>query len=216
MAATIEVIDPPTAPRLYFWALQASFEHPDGRRAGGAHTGLQHHPAYPEAGAVNWGGYHQGGGELDGSVSTLPSALDNPNTRTYPWVPHRRYRYRIHPTPPGSGRAGWRASITDLSTGAETVIRDLWVGGDALVSPMVWTESFAHCDDPSSAVRWTDLEAVTPDGDTVAVGAVRLNYQTHADGGCANTDTATDGVGYVQRTTTTRRSPVGSRLTLST
>jgi hypothetical protein len=64
VAATIEVIEPPTVDKLYFWALQANFQ--DGRdghaRRGGAHFGLQYHPAHPGGGAVNWGGYHHGGG----------------------------------------------------------------------------------------------------------------------------------------------------------
>jgi hypothetical protein len=224
VAVTIEVIEPPTAPKLYFWALQASFEG-DGVRYGGAHFGLQHHPDYPAAGAVNWGGYHHGGGELDGSGSTLPSALDNPNTRTFRWLPHRPYRYRIFPGPergrsagdraPGAvSRRDWRGSITDLVSGAETVVRDLWVEGDALVSPMVWTEAFANCDDPSCAVRWTDLEAVTAEGERFAIDTVRLNYQTHADGGCANTDSSVADGGFVQRTSTERLTSTGARLGL--
>ncbi|MGF1596113.1 MAG: hypothetical protein ACFCVK_04160 [Acidimicrobiales bacterium] len=209
VGATIEVIEPPTVAQLYFWALQTSFET-GGRRTGGAHFGLQHHPAYPDGGAVNWGGYHSGGGELEGSVSALPSALDNVNTRTYRWYPRRRYRYRIHRSP----ERGWRGTITDLSSGGDTMVRDLWVEGDHLVAPMVWTEAFAHCDHPPAAVRWSDLEAVTVDGRTVAVETVRVNYQSHPDGGCANTDIAVDGDGFVQRTATARRAGTGATLRL--
>ena len=79
VSATIEVIEPPTVERLYFWAVQVSFQRSDGSTTGGAHVGLQHHPAYPGAGAVNWGGYLRAGGEIDGSVSALPSTLDNVN-----------------------------------------------------------------------------------------------------------------------------------------
>lgn len=207
-SVTIEVIEPPTVSKLYFWALQVSFERRGGGRVGGAHFGLQCNPAYPGDCGVNWGGYHDGAGELEGSVSTLPSAPDNINTRDYRWEPHRRYRYRIHRSP----ERGWRGAITDLSTDETTVVRDLWVEADHLSAPMMWSEVFADCDDPSAAVRWSDLEVVTTSGETYRPTSVRVNYQTHANGGCANTDTSVDGAGYVQRTTTTRVNPTGARL----
>ncbi|MCP3988554.1 MAG: hypothetical protein GY724_05755 [Actinomycetia bacterium] len=209
VAATIEVIEPPTVDKLYFWALQANFQGDQVRR-GGAHFGLQFHPAYPGRGAVNWGGYHHGGGELDGSVSALPSTLDNINTRDYPWVPGRPYRYRIYRSP----ERGWRGSITDLVTGTETVVRDLWIEADSMISPMVWTEAFADCDHPSSAVRWSDFTALTTDGEQLEVPGVRINYQTHADGGCANTNISVADDGLVQRTATERLASTGSRFTL--
>ncbi|HNE38225.1 MAG TPA: hypothetical protein PKZ82_17065, partial [Microthrixaceae bacterium] len=79
VSVTLEVLQPPTVDRLYFWALQADFATGDaGRRpAGGAHLGLQWHPQHPGSTAVNWGGYRPGGGELSGTVSALPSALGN-------------------------------------------------------------------------------------------------------------------------------------------
>jgi hypothetical protein len=209
VSATIEVIEPPTVERLYFWALQASFER-GGVRVGGAHFGLQNHPSYPGNGAVNWGGYRIGGGELDGSGSDLPSALDNVNTRTYPWVASRPYRYRIHRSPD----RGWRGTVTDLETGVDTVVRDLWVDADHLISPMVWTEAFADCGEPPAAVEWRDLEAVTTSGATHRVSSVRVNYQSHADGGCTNTNISVANDSYQQRTGTERVTTVGSTLRL--
>jgi hypothetical protein len=208
VSVTVEVVEPPVVDRLYFWALQVSFETDRSVRTGAAHLGLQHHPAYPGAGAVNWGGYHREGGVLDGSVSSLPSALDNPSTRTFPWQPGRRYRYRIHPSP----ERGWRGTVTDLVAGTETVVRDLWIDGSRLMAPMVWTEAFADCGEPPSAVRWSDLEAVTVDGRRVGVDRVRVSYQSHRDGGCTNTDCSADGGGLVQRTGVPRRTPLGTRL----
>ncbi len=209
VSAVCEVIEPPTVPMLYFWAMQVSFMKGPSR-IGGAHFGLQFHPQYPNNGAVNWGGYEDGAGELAGSVSQLPSALDNINTRTYPWQPNRRYKHRVYRSPEG----GWRGSVTDLETGVETVVRDLWVDADYLSSPMVWSEVFAHCDHPSAAVRWSDLTAITASGQVVGVRSVGLNYQTHEDGGCANTNTYADGSGFVQQTNTRRVNPTGSQLHL--
>ena len=207
--ATIEVVEPPTVDRLYFWALQTSFEA-NGVRQGGAHFGLQHHPSYPGAGAVNWGGYKSVGGELDGSGSDLPSALDNVNTRTYPWSPRRPYQYRIHRSPD----KGWRGTVTDVEAGVETIVRDLWVDADHLISPMVWTEAFADCGEPAAAVLWRDLEAVTMSGETHRVTSVRINYQSHADGGCTNSNISATETGYLQRTGTERVNPVGATLRL--
>lgn len=207
--ATIEVIEPPTVSMLYFWALQVSFVGPGGR-IGGAHIGLQHHPSYPDACAVNWGGYRDGQGELKGSVSALPSALNNINTRTCRWYPNRQYVLRVYRSPD----QGWRGSVTDTSTGEETVIRDLWVDADHLASPVVWSEVFAHCDHASAAVRWSGLTGIGLDGIVHDVRSVRLNYQTHQDGGCANTDSSVDEVGFVQRTAVERQSQTGQILTL--
>lgn len=209
VSAVCEVIEPPTVPMLYFWALQVNFMN-GASRVGGAHFGLQFHPDYPESGAVNWGGYADVGGELEGSISALPSALNNINTRTYGWQPGRRYRHRIFRSPD----RGWRGTVTDLETGIETVVRDLWVDADHLASPMVWSEVFAHCDHPSAAVRWTDLRTVDASGAEHRTGTVRLNYQTHGDGGCANTNTTVEADGFVQRTATERTNGTGSRLTL--
>lgn len=209
--ATIEIIEAPAVDKLYFWALQANFEQ-GGLRRGGAHFGLQYHPSYPGGGAVNWGGYHDGGGgELEGSLSALPSALDNINTRTYPWSANRLYRYRIFRSPD----RGWRGTITDLSTGEETVVRDLWIDADNMIGPMVWTEAFADCGDKPAAVRWTEMAVVTTEGNRHQVSSVRINYQSHADGGCTNTTIAADGMGFVQRTGTERLLSTGSTIRLN-
>ena len=209
VSVTFELLEPPAVEMLYFWAMQVNFVDGQTRR-GGAHFGLQYNPLFPASNAVNWGGYHDGDGELDGSVSDLPSTPNHINTRDYPWQANRLYRHRVY-----KSDQGWRGSITDLETGVTTVVRDLWIEADRLVGPMMWSEVFAHCDHPSVAVRWTDLEVVTVAGETVAVDTVRLNYQTYANGGCANTNTSVDGDGFVQRTMTERTNHTGERLTLN-
>ncbi len=211
VSVDLEVVVPPAVQMLYFWALQVNFVD-GGADRGGAHIGLQYHPAYPGGGAVNWGGYHPGGGgELGGSVSELPSALDNVNTRTYRWEPGRVYRLRVFSPEPGR----WRGTVTDAGSGVETVIRDLFVDAAALVRPMVWSEVFAHCDHPSVTVRWSNLTAVDDRGGEIRAQSVRTNYQRHGDGGCANTTSFVDGVdGFAQRTATERLDPGGTILTL--
>ncbi len=209
VAATLEVVAVPQVPRLYFWALQVSFvDGPQGH--GGAHVGLQWHHSHPGSRAVNWGGYDADGIELTGTESVLPSATGNPNTCSMGWEPGRAYRLRVGPGEPGR----WPASITDLTTGEETFIRALHSNGRALAHPMVWSEVFAHCDDPSVSVRWTDLVGVTKRGQEVRPSSVGLTYQDVGDGGCSNTDTVWDGGGLVQTTRTTRihfdRQPAGS------
>ncbi|MCX6523597.1 MAG: hypothetical protein NTX58_02345, partial [Actinobacteria bacterium] len=44
VAVTLEILEPPSVERLYFWALQADFADENGRHGGGAHLGLQWHP----------------------------------------------------------------------------------------------------------------------------------------------------------------------------
>lgn len=159
---------------------------------------------------MNWGGYHDTGGEVDGSPLAVPSAMRNRNTGDYAWRPGAPYRYRID-----RGADGWRGSITDVEHDRTLVVRELWVGGDTLASPMVWTESFAHCDDPNCTVRWSDLVVHTDDG-AVAVRSGRINFQTTADGGCSNTDWSVDDDAFVQRTNVERTVSSGTRLSLRT
>lgn len=205
--ATLEVVDPPTVDRLYFWALQVSFVEgrSAGRRHGGGHTGLQWHPGHPGGTAVNWGGYGADGRELAGSTSPLPSALDNANTRDLRWRPGRPYRLVVR-----RGEAGWAAELDGV------VIRELHVGGDRLASIMVWSEVFARCDDPSSAVGWSDLRGRTRAGEVVRPTAVRTRYQTVADGGCSTTSSDLGGAGVVvQRTNVVRTTRPGEVIPLS-
>jgi hypothetical protein len=206
-AVTLEVLEPPVVDRLYFWALQADFADPTGRPAGGAHLGLQWYPPHPGSTAVNWGGYDRRGRILDGSVSVLPSATGNANTRDLAWEPGRPYRLaisRLDDGPEGGGAVRWSGTVTD-DTGVITTVRDLYVHGGVAVSGVVmWSEVFARCDHPSVAVRWSDPSAVTAGGEPVRPATVSVNYQRHDDGGCANTDSSVDGIGIVQRTATER------------
>jgi len=202
VAAVCEVVVAPRVDRLYFWALQVGFS--DGRSGGGAgaHTGLQWHGRGRRARAVNWGGYEGAGGagrELRGSVSPLPRFDAGGNTVRYRWEPGSPYRFCVF-------RAGdaWRSEVTDVAAGTTTVIRDLDAPGPYLVSPVVWSEVFASCRDPSAAVRWSGLEAVTVSGETVTPVGLTVSYQAPENGGCTNTSVATDDRGVLQVTNTSR------------
>ncbi len=209
VTVTLEVLEPPTVNRLYFWALQASFTD-RGRDGGAAHLGLQWHPSYPGRTAVNWGGYRPSGPVLAGSESLLPSAEGNPHTRDYRWAARTPYRLRIARSPAGAG--AWRGSVTDLRSDAVTVVRDLHAEGTHLSRVVMWSEVFARCDHPPVAVRWSDPEAVTDDGEVLRPSLVVVNYQSLEDGGCTNTCSLVDDVGLVQRTNTARTNPLGARL----
>jgi hypothetical protein len=209
VSVTLEVLEPPTVDRLYFWALQASFTD-RGRDGGAAHLGLQWHPNYPGRTAVNWGGYRPSGPVLDGSESLLPSAEGNPHTRDYRWGPRAPYRLRIARSA-GSPTA-WRGSVTDLRTGEVTVVRELHTGGTHLHRVLMWSEVFARCEHPSVAVRWSAPEAVTDDGTVLRPAEVVVNYQRIDDGGCTNSCSFVDDVGLVQQTNVARTNPLGSRL----
>ena len=212
VSVVLVVADPPAVPSLYFWALQASFGA-NGRTVGAAHMGLQHHPRHPGNGAVNWGGYRHGGGELEGSASALPSMLDNVNSRDYLWRPGVPYRYRIGPSPD----RGWRASITDLDRGETTVIRDLWAPADTdeLSEIVMWSEVFADCDAPSVRVEWSEPRALTTSGENIVPVSMTTNFQRHEDGGCANTSAALFPGGVAQITDTPRTVDNGTPLPLS-
>jgi hypothetical protein len=206
VSVTLEVIEPPSVDRLYFWALQSSFLTWSGS-LGAGHLGLQWNPRYPDRKAVNWGGYDTGGTVLSGSGSPLPSRPGDPNTRDFPWLPERRYKLRIFPSP----EVGWRGEVTDLDSGVPTMIRDLEVGGDHLGHVVVWSELFCECSDPRSVVAWSEPTAIGRDGEVRAPRGLRVNYK--ADG-CPNTDVYTDGNRVCQATASERTTPQGSVLAL--
>lgn len=188
VSVTLEVLVPPPVPRLVFWALQASSSR------GGMHLGLQAHPRHPGGRAVNFGGYARGGGELAGS----PPA----NTRPFPWSVGRPYRLTIR-----RGGDGWEGLVDDV------VVRTLFAAGSTLTSPVVWTEAFCRCDDPSVSARWSGLSGVGADGSVVVPRALRVGYQSVAAGGCSNTTARPDGLGVMQETNTERVVPDGAWLT---
>lgn len=204
VTATLTVLERPAVPRLTFWALQAGFGGPGGRRHGGGHVGLQHHPRHPGSSAANWGGYGADGRELTGSALTIPSATRNRNTADWSWVAGREYVLGVR-----RGTDGWVGTVDG------SPLRVLFAGGDHLAAISVWSEVFAHCEEPGGAVRWSDLGGRTADGTPVAPVAVVVNYQSHAEGGCSNTTAGVDDGGFVQRTATARVTPQGARLALS-
>lgn len=214
--ATLEVTQPPRTPDLYFFALQATFTGPQGDR-GGAHTGLQWNLRHPGSTAVNWGGYRTqslGGDILPGTESELPSRPSDPNTRDYPWKPNRPYRLMIEP---GYVPGWWLGTVTDLTTGQATPIRELDGGGRTLRAPMVWIEAFAPCDGPSVEVRWSDLAVAPETGRWEPVTSIVTNYQAYRAGGCTNTNISisTDGSDFVQATSTARTTEDKQLLTVT-
>lgn len=188
VSAVLEVMVPPAVPHLHFWALQVSFVD-RGRRVGGGHLGLQWYDRHPGGTAVNWGGYGEGGGELDGDEPSLPSATGNHNTRDFAWRPRTPYRLSIS----GDGDGWWAGAVTDLTTDETTIVRRLRGGGTHLADPVVWSEVFAPCDAPSTTIRWSRLEP--------APRTLRPTHQSFADGGCTNARSIPDGQdGWLQVT----------------
>ena len=193
VAVTLEIVEPPAVDELYFWALQASFLD-GGRHIGAAHLGLQWYSPHPGGTAVNWGGYRDGAGEVEGEQSTLPSATRQSE--------HARLRVAAAHAVPVANQRRRRRMVDRLGDRSHHARRrpscaGSMAAGTRLANPMVWSEVFARCDDPSVVVRWSDLSP----------RPVRLlpSYQTHEDGGCANTASRRDGDAYVQITNADRK-----------
>jgi hypothetical protein len=201
-SATLEVTHAPTVDKLYFWALQATFVDSRGKEFGGAHTGLQWNPHYPGNRAINWGGYDASGSVtaiLAGSLSPMPSAPNDVNTRDFAWEVGVPYRFDISHT-----SAGWLGEVTNESTGKKAEIRTLFAGGDRLTGFVCWSEIFADCDDPSASVKWSHLSATTASGRVVKPSGVTLSYP--AGGDCPNNDTRLDADKVIVQTTNGTRS----------
>ena len=192
VSAVLEVTRAPAVRKLYFWALQVSFVD-RGRDLGAGHTGLQWHPGAP-AGAVNWGGYHAGGGVLDGTGSDLPP-VDGPHTRHFPWSPGRPYRFRVWSPSPGA----WRSEVTDLRHRAGHRDQGPAGAGHRPGQPRRvggGVRRLRRPADGSPVVRAPEARA----GQAFTATSVRLTYQSHADGGCANTLSYAEGSSFVQAT----------------
>lgn len=194
VSTVLEVLDAPSVQELYFWALEVTFVDRAGRPVGEAHLGLQWFPKHPGSTAVNFGGYDEGvrPSELSGEGSHLPSSTGDPNTRDYAWQTGHRYKLRIF----GAGDGWWSGEVSDLESGDVVMVRRLFGGGSRLARPVVWSEVFARCDDPTSTVRWSSFSP-RPAG-------MQVTYQSFNSGGCTNTTTQTDSRGILQRTNTTR------------
>ena len=211
-SVTLDVSRQPDLDRLVFFALQVAFVKPGG---GGAHLGLQHHPAFPDRSAINWGGYDPYGDILEGSPSDLPSIEDDPNTRDFFWAPGHPYQLAIeYVDGDDDGMHRWRGSCTDLVNGEHTVVRDLFTRGRFLRAPVVWVESFAPCDAPRFEARWSNATVVNHKGDVRAISRMRADYQPHAAGGCTNTNSFVDGVAFVQRSGQLRSTKAGTTLSI--
>jgi len=202
----------PQSDDLRFFALQASFADRT-TSYGAGHLGLQWISWHPGMTAVNWGGYYSPGsgqaGELPGTVATLPSAVNNVNSRDFAWSAGIAYRLSIE-----RGIEGWAGIVTDLSTGNRTVVRDLISRGDRLTSVVMWSEIFAPCEGPEVEVRWSEPRWIDVDGVSHPVPQVQLSYQSVADGGCSNTSTVVEGSAVVQRSATPRTNAQDSVLHL--
>jgi hypothetical protein len=199
VSATLEVLRRPTAQRLYFWALQASFISDAGSHGAG-HIGLQWNPRHAGCTAVNWGGYADVAdvrSVLSGSLSSLPSTPADPNTRDFPWQESTPYRLRVHRVPDG-----WRGEVTDLSSGDVFHVRDLHAPGDRLGGFVVWAEVFASCADPQTVVQWSGFEARAADGSVRSPASVRVTFPSGGD--CPNTDVIVNSHGLLQITNTQR------------
>lgn len=210
VSVVLEILTLPQTPVLAFFAVQGSFWSP-GRHEGGAHAGLQWNPRHPRNRAANWGGYDRKGSVLPGTASTFPSMPDDPNTRDFGWVANARYRLTIGPRlPEFRNPSRWPARIVGLDTGEDAVIRHLLCGGGHLRAPVVWSELFAGCDDPSVEVRWSRPRAVTTGGTVLRAEKARVTYQPYDQGGCSNTTVETDRIGIVQRSGCDRLVPHGT------
>ena len=213
VSVELTIAEPPTTDDLYFWALQASFANGD-TVYGAGHIGLQWISGHPESTAVNWGGYHDAGGELPGTDSPLPSARNNVNTRDYEWSPGETYRLTIK----RSGPDRWLGSVTAVATGTVTPIRELYCAGNELRHIVMWSEVFAACDAPPVEVRWSNpVLWVGPEHKAATPSAVNISYQRVKDGGCSNSHTFIDPSEpsvVRQRTNATRLNAHGDTLPL--
>lgn len=212
VSVTLDVASRPEIDRLVSFAIQGTFVKPGG---GSCHLGLQHHPRFPDRGAVNWEGYTAKGERLESSEPLLPSATQEKATRDFRWdkgVPYRLTIERGDERP--DGLFPWLGSITNLRTGDRDEIRQLFSKSPYIRGPVMYIESFGPCDGPRFEARWSNATAVSVDGGVRAVKSMRVDYQPHAAGGCTNTNARVEGNEFVQRAGQMRTTKAGSTIRL--
>ena len=206
---TLEVVEAPVVDRLYFWALQATFNDATTDH-GGAHLGLQWNPRYPGSRAANWGGYAnvgQWGVDPRGHSVAAPEHAERPEHPRLPVaagraVPlahlavRRRMARRDHRHDDRAHAARARPSHRRRPTD----VADDVVGG---LRPLRSPERDGALVEP----EWT-----TASGRVVSPTRVRVTFPSGGD--CPNTDVGTDGIGVFQRTNTPRTHRDGDVLVL--
>lgn len=212
ISVTLEVTRRPEIDRLVTFALQAAFVKPSG---GSCHFGLQHHPEILDRSAVVWGGYDAKGVPLDTGEPSLPSSVEDPATRDYPWQQGRAYRFTIERGDDNvDGTVPWLGSIVDLSSGESSLVCEIGNFSPYLRAPVMYIESFSPCNGPGFEARWSDAVAVSTSGSVRAIHAMRVDYQPHAAGGCTNTNSSVDGGAFVQRVGRMRSTKPGTTIHL--
>ncbi len=212
LSVTLEVTMKPTLDHLVAFAMQGVFTKPGG---GSCYLGLQHHPQFPDSGAVNWGGHNADGNSLDGSSSLLPSALDDVTTRDFAWREGTPYQLSIERGEEQlDGSFLWTGSVTDLRVGERTVIREIVSDSPHLRAPVMYVEAFSPCDAPRFQAEWSNATAVSSGGDEHAVRSMRVDYLPYAAGGCTNTDVFVKNSVFVQATGRMRTAKPGTMLRL--
>lgn len=203
-SAKLTVPETPVMSEIYFWALQVYFYDAEGNQLAGAHTGLQWAPGHPNNRAVNWGGYSDvTESELDGTTSDMPSATDNPNTRDYEWDINTEYTFEISHV----GDGFWRATVN-----GET-IRDLEVPDSAFIStPILFSEIFAACDDPTHMVKWRDPYLYDADDNEYYFPEALREFQVID--ACDNTDSYSIGGYFEMHTNVVRDEEASSNVNL--
>ncbi len=212
ISVTLEVVRRPEVDRLVTFALQTAFLKPGG---GSCHLGLQHHPQFPERGAVNWDGYDAKGEPLDSDVPTPTSILDDAATRDFGWLKGVPYRLIIERgDEQDDGRYAWIGSVTNLQSGERDEIRRLIGESPHMRGPVMYIESHGPCDGPRIEARWSNATAVSVNGGVRAVRSMRVDYQPHAAGGCTNTNSCVEDKFFVQRAGQMRTVKAGSTIRL--
>lgn len=234
---------PPATADLVYWAGQVGFRQVDGTARGAAHFGLQaaYNKANATKTAVNFGGYDSvlgGGTTFRGSIPThLPGWGDPGNTDAnsplFEWFADRDYLLDVRRSPKQNwldaeltdpagnvggdqavGEVAFRFTLTDLSTGAATWIRDLLIPNchpsAAMDGATMWAEDFNDLSAPTATEPW-DIRWTEPRVDGRLATAATVNIP----GPLTNTDVDVfDRIGFRQRSVVGRSVTQGQQLLL--
>ena len=214
------------------WTCRITFRAVDDSVRGTAEFGLESGSGFSNQSRTGckWGGEDTvAASPFRGSLSTLGYGV-SPNRPNYQWQTAREYYLRVFKSPKqnylaeeldsgsnqAAGEIAWRFTITDLTTGEVTVVRDLLVPNCAVAGAMsdgsIGAEDSNTAHAPVADVPW-DIRWSEPRANQRLVASLTTNYSSGGDSLDNTNSRANDRVGFRQQSRTKRINASGVSLT---
>jgi hypothetical protein len=205
------------------WACRITFRATDDSVRGTAEFGLESGSGFSNQSQTGckWGGNDTvAAGSFRGSLSSLGYGI-SPNKPNYEWQTGRDYYLRVYKSPKqnwlaaeldsgsdqAAGEIAWRFTVTDLSTGTVTTVRDILIPDCATTGAMsdgsIGAEDTNTATAPVAKVPW-DVRWSEPRVNNRLVPSTTITYSSGGDSLNNTNSHADDRIGFRQQSRTKR------------